>query len=449
MLKALSLCGPGVATISAVSDTGMVAWFENDTDTTPIFVGNSFTIPNLTQDTTFYVAATDASMCYSNDKSTVFVEVKQVPAIEPVLAVANCDEDGTPDGFIDFNLNSYQDLIISNPTDFTFTFHHTEQEAQNNTNPVNANNYNNNLGNQLYYRVEGTGVFCYAVGVINLSVSATSLPPNFTYELAVCDEDSPDGIYEFFLEDASNAFLNQLPNGQDLTIAYYESVDDAVLQNNPIDPLLPYRNLNPQTSSLVVRIDEESGNACFGIGENLVLTVNRKPSFELDEFFTFCQGQTVPISPNLTAANYDYQWFDAAGQLLSNSAIFTVSAEGNYSVVATDVATGCQSEVSSFFVQESTPPLLSADIITVEEIGTTGTISIDADSPLLGSGLYEFSFDNPFGPYSFETTFENVAPGRIQFMLEMFMAAAKLAMTLVLLVCHSLLRLILITQTTV
>lgn len=50
-------CGPGTVTLTAATTSGNVSWFSGPTDPTPLFTGNNFTTPVLTNTTTYFVAS--------------------------------------------------------------------------------------------------------------------------------------------------------------------------------------------------------------------------------------------------------------------------------------------------------------------------------------------------------------------------------------------------------
>ena len=58
-------CGTGTVTLQATSNIGIINWFTTPTAGTSIYTGNSFTIPNVSANTTYYAEAYDSG-CNSN-----------------------------------------------------------------------------------------------------------------------------------------------------------------------------------------------------------------------------------------------------------------------------------------------------------------------------------------------------------------------------------------------
>jgi hypothetical protein len=66
----------GVGQLGAIASSGNVQWFASDlaTDTTVLFEGETFTVSDLTIDTTYYVAAIDGT-CVSSARTPVTITV--------------------------------------------------------------------------------------------------------------------------------------------------------------------------------------------------------------------------------------------------------------------------------------------------------------------------------------------------------------------------------------
>ncbi|TMM29673.1 T9SS type B sorting domain-containing protein [Polaribacter aestuariivivens] len=74
-----TVCESGIATISALSNEGQILWYESQTNGTPIFTGNDFTI-TVTDTTTFY-ATVSVNGCTSLERIPVKIIVNQRPNI--------------------------------------------------------------------------------------------------------------------------------------------------------------------------------------------------------------------------------------------------------------------------------------------------------------------------------------------------------------------------------
>ena len=71
----------------------------------------------------------------------------KLPEILSQIILKNCDEDGVPDGFTDFNLDQANDIITYGATGTTVTYYFTFLDANAGSNPINPSPYNNLNGN--------------------------------------------------------------------------------------------------------------------------------------------------------------------------------------------------------------------------------------------------------------------------------------------------------------
>ena len=78
------VCSGNSLNLSATPASGTtLAWYSSATSTTPLITGNSFSTPNLTVDTTYYLGVTRAAGCEGSDRIPVVVNVSNpiAPAI--------------------------------------------------------------------------------------------------------------------------------------------------------------------------------------------------------------------------------------------------------------------------------------------------------------------------------------------------------------------------------
>ena len=155
-------------------------------------------------------------------------------------------------------------------------------------------------------------------------------------------------------------------------------------------------------------------NACFGIGPYIKLIVNPKPKIDTNEDHsqdqlvcsndpTFVVTLSAGIQDGSPATDYSYIWSKDGVVLPDTTPTIIVNAEGNYTV-----------EVSTLLGCSSTRNIK----VTASDIATITTIAIvdftDINSVTInvtGKGLYEYSLDNPSGPYQTYNVFNNVPSG--------------------------------------
>lgn len=403
------ICGPGTLSLNATSNFGTVVWFENEEDTIPIGTGSNFETPYLLQSQTFY-AKVEINGCISGPSQPVKAIVKRVPQVNSGITLTNCDEDGTVDGFTTFNLNEYLGLIKSDFANYEITFHLNEADAQAAVNSLEVSTFQSAVATTLYFRLQGSGEYCHTIGELYLETSTTQFPLNYSYELSVCDADEQDGIYDFYLEDATAALLAEFPENQNLGVSYYKNLDDALLLQQAIDPALPYKNNFPENDEVFVRVDDKESGTCFGIAPVLQLRVIALPKFSIAELYTFCSGETTEVQPENTDEDYMFFWYDGNENLVSTEETLTVNSGGTFKVTATN-SEGCVATSKSFTVVESFPPQLKREFVQVDDDGEWGSITVLNDAGQLGNSNYLFSLDEPNGDYTPNTIFTNIAPG--------------------------------------
>ena len=198
----------------------------------------------------------------------------------PVDLVA-CDFDGTEIAQFDLQVNDFQVLGGQNPADFTITYHETQQDASNGTNPL-ISPYSNVQNPQVVFvRFEENSTGNFEITTFNLIVNPS---PLFTAgEVIVCDDGGNDGITTFDLTESDFNFTNGNPN---YAISYHEIYDDAILDVNAI--VGPYTNTIPYQQEIYVRIvDIITGCSTSDTGLPSILYLNIEP--------TPIPGTTTPL----------------------------------------------------------------------------------------------------------------------------------------------------------
>ena len=346
--------------------------------------------------------------CYTDIAFTI--QVNGLPVIQPSVVLKNCDEDGTPDGFTDFNPTEANDFIVNgNSADFEFSYYLSYAEADLKTNAINPVPFNNSTSSTVYARVENSNG-CHRVSTVNLQVSTTSFSSGYQQELEFCDDDNTiDGLHEFDLTQASSQFIAQFPTGQNLSVHYYRTLSDAQLEQNEITSQTNYINETPFSQILYVRVESEDNGDCFGIGPHLKLTVHPRPEFEVDQTDIHClDNHPITLYTYNPSGNFSFEWKDENGMVVSHLPTATVIVGGTYTVVATS-SFGCESFLQSFTVVESAPANITMDDVTIVELSDNNSITIDTSN--LGIGDYEFALDHISGPYQDAPYFDHVGAG--------------------------------------
>ncbi|MDO1502451.1 choice-of-anchor L domain-containing protein [Winogradskyella maritima] len=237
--------------------------------------------------------------CY--ETSTVTLVVNPLPVITDMVELLQCDDDN--DGFSDFNLTESEELISSMPSDLTFTYYTSQADAEmGNAAIMDPTVYTNTDPSSnpdvLFVRAEDANG-CYRIAQLDLIVSTTQIPDNFELTYNACDDGSVDndirnGVSTFDFSDATAQIVALYPAGQNVTVTYFETIEDALAEQNQIPDISNHRNdASPFLQNIVVRVDSDTDNSCLGLGEHIVLrTVNPQPNTDPDDLI-LCDDITV------------------------------------------------------------------------------------------------------------------------------------------------------------
>lgn len=311
-----------------------------------------------------------------------------------------CDEDGNIDGFTVFNLNEAFANLSGNSNEVYIEFYPTALDAQDGINMLNAIGYNNTANPEtVYAKVINSNTDCYSIASLRLEVSTTQIddfivPP-------VCDElDSEDGINTFDLDGITLDI--QAANGLNFPITYYNSYNDALLEQNEL--VSPYTNTVPYNQTIFSRV--ENDNACYGIGE-VVLTINPLPQLEEDESILYCLND-FPLTATIDGgilnddpSNYAYSW--SSGQ---DTYEIEINQIGVYTVTATN-SFGCSKSRNITVEPSNIATFESFDIVDASPNNSITVI-------VSGEGEYDYALFDENGIFVYwqsENTFTNIPPG--------------------------------------
>ncbi|MBT8245551.1 MAG: T9SS type B sorting domain-containing protein [Winogradskyella sp.] len=332
--------------------------------------------------------------CVTIDSFTLTINL--TPEVNDI-SLFQCDEDGIPDRRTVFNILEKEDDITGGNPDFNVSYYLDMSDAMTETNPIDASNYTNISNPQIIIaRTTDTISTCFSFSEVNLAVSATTA--NDAY-IGICDtDDAEDGFMDFDLSLADAQVLDELPNG--LNLAYYETLEDALLEINPLAN--NYRNTTAFTQILYVRVENQ--NNCYGINE-VELEVLTLPNVETFFETLYClndfpepiviNGGVINDIPN----NYYYDW--STGETTIE---IEVNEPNTYTVTVSNVA-GCS--------KERTVVVNASNIATIQGIEVTDASENNTITVLLapGEGDYEFALNDPNSVYQDSNIFENVRPG--------------------------------------
>lgn len=319
----------------------------------------------------------------------VEIEYSPLPTLFDQILV-QCDDNN--DGITTFDLTKLNQLIIGGSATLANpTFYNTLADAQMSLNPItNPSAYQNITTNQVFARV-GNQFQCSSYATVNLVISNNTITPQNPY--LFCDE--IDGAFDGFTsidlnQDVTPNILAGLPAG--LTVAYYNSENDAILENNPLSN--PFTNTTAFQQIIYARII--NGPDCYGTTPIILnIPVFNPPNFQ-DETFYICPNSTLLLDVGIGFSSYNWSTSETTQQIIVNQ-------QGTYSATVTN-SDGCE-KIKAFIVTNSDLPIINA--VTVNDFsGYNNTVEV----LMLNPGNYEYSLDGI--NYQDNSIFNNVYPNQ-------------------------------------
>lgn len=376
------------------SQSGIVVTYH--TDPNDAILGTNAITSIYTNSRIIYVRLTNTSTsCYSTTSFNLVVNPR--PVVNNEVTLKQCDTD--TDARTDFNLTE-ANVLISNDATYTFSYHNTQNGAENNTNLVtNEILFNAFNGAVVWARIVNSEG-CYRTAKVNLIVSATTIAQSYRYQNEECDvflnssDPSGDGIHYFDLTGIESNLTSLFPSSQSYNFSYYLTETDAISEINRITDVTNFRNTIPNNQLIWVRMDSNLNNECVGLGPWLELIINPLPIIDLGVNFTLCLDPTTGIGSQLVDAtptvpgNYSYTWTPVNPN--GNSPIYDITVAGTYSVIVTNTITGCSETDSVTATFSSEPESVYATLITPAFSIGLSTITATAVG---GFGTYEYSLN--------------------------------------------------------
>lgn len=364
---------------------------DNDINSLP----SLYTNMNMGNQTIYVrIEETSNTLCYSTDSFELLVN--PLPEYSDV-SLFQCDEDGVLDGFTLFNLTESHQALTNGFPDRTTKFFLNLSDAQNSTNEIDGSQfYNTQFQQNIYVQIIDDITGCFDIAELTLDVSATSANNG---SLFLCDNDGiEDGLMQFDLTQANIDVIAGIT--LDVDVNYYATQEDALLEVNELPT--NFSNTTPYNQTIFVRV--ENDNDCFGINE-VELTVFELPKIEDDEELIYCLNsypETITLNAgkiNDEPSNYHYLWSTGETTYKIN-----VNQPGNYQVTTINPLTFCEKSRTISVLPSN---IAAFDNIKVVDATSNNTIAVFVS----GEGDYEYSFNNPNGPYQDSNFFENVPPG--------------------------------------
>lgn len=235
---------------------------------------------NTNHTETIYIKVEHLSDSNKSGQTSFIISVNELPTIATLVSLQQCDDN--TDGFSAFNLTEVASEIITDPTNYTITYHESITDANAGLSTIiNTTAYINEIvsNDRVWARVENSNG-CYRVSEVNLVVSTTQIPNTVSLSYYECDNgaNTTDGIATFDFSAAESSIRNIFPTNQQLIISYYQSEVEALAETNAITDISNYQNTNsPNQQTIYVRVDSALDNDCLGLGGHINLFVDTVP----------------------------------------------------------------------------------------------------------------------------------------------------------------------------
>ncbi|WP_309642528.1 T9SS type B sorting domain-containing protein [Flavobacterium sp.] len=322
-----------------------------------------------------------------------------LPVVVSPMTLVQCDTDN--DGFTRINLTE-KESAIANVANRVFTYYksYSAANAGDETSPDFINNPLSYFSNStsVWVRVLDLIHGCFNIAQLNVTVSATQIPPTFNRKFYKCDDfldaygnnnsnnDDHDGITAFNFSSVTAAITAILPAGTAYRVKYYKNFQDAAMEvddlgnnleisQNPSDAenIFNYRNRDyPSQQQIWCRIESIADNACFGLGPFVTLYV-----------------ETVPIANQYNDGNIIRKCDD------NQDGIFAFDT----SVIQSVILDGQTNVAVTYFDQSGNPlpsPLPNPFVVNTTKtitVRVTNTITFDPNGPCYDEETIQFIVD--------------------------------------------------------
>ena len=187
----------------------------------------------------------------------------------------NCDADGNGSEIFDLTVQTPVILGTQNASLFEVIY------AADNTFSLpisDPSNYINTSTDQtIHFRVfNRNNPSCFVNGSFVISIGNNIILPIEIIDYEQCDDDT-DGFVNTFLLSTKDSEILQFIDPTLYEVNYFESLDDAENNTNPIDKTVPYQNITANSQTIYVRVNEIVSALCLDTSLQFNLIVNQLP----------------------------------------------------------------------------------------------------------------------------------------------------------------------------
>ncbi len=341
------------------------------------------------------------SSCFGFGKLFLIVEKK--PIAYPVSDIRGCD-DNPNDAILEhsFNTSNIQNIVLGNqiPTDYVVTYFDESNQVLSSPLPnpflSKTQKIRIRVTNKNGADVSGT---CWNETFMQLIVDQQPIA-NAIIVPTACSIVHTNGTNVFGFDTAT--FTSSILGTQTGFIVKYFDNNNQLL--NPI----PNPYLSP-TETIKAVVENPLNTACTA-SIFINLKVNPSPEVTSSTENFICSGATnsITISSGLNTANiadFSFKWFrnniEIAGEANETLA---ANNEGTYVCQVTNIQSGCSTSSTTKVVFSEKATITS---LIISDLIENNTLKVTVS----GNGSYQFSIDEPMGPFQQSGFFSNIAPG--------------------------------------
>lgn len=333
--------------------------------------------------------------------------VEKLPVAHAIPSYKECDEISN-DGLFTFNTSTLQSNLLSGQNNVTVTY------FDQNNNPLPSPFPNTFATNSQIIKARVTNnttntnnaTPCYDETSITFIVDKHPVA-NPVVISPVCDDAAPsdtDGLNKFDTTSIESTILN----GQvGMVVKYFDS------NGNSLSSPLP-NPFNTATQNVKVTVENPLNTTCT---EQTILhfVVNPLPNIDTnttgndDELVctnlpTFYVELNAGIQNGTPPTDYTYEWKKDGTTIPGETQqTLKVNTEGNYTVEVSTIS-GCSRTRT---IKVTASDIAHLDTIKIIDLVDINSISVN----VTGQGQYEYSLDEPYGPFQVSPFFENVSSG--------------------------------------
>ncbi|CAM4037933.1 T9SS type B sorting domain-containing protein [Flavobacterium weaverense] len=343
----------------------------------------------------------------------ITLTVEKLPIANPVSIPRQCDDN--QDGIYVFDTSTLETTLLGTNQSFPVTvkyFDSSNNPLKDSNGVLIASPFPSTFSttSQIIKAVvtNTTALQCYDETTIVFTVD--DLPQAFpiaTNLTTTCDDEADpllqDGKYSF----DTSTFQNTILGSQTAMIVNYFD-ENGVALPSPLPN--PFVTGSQNVTAIVVNPINPSCNSSV----ILPFFVNPLPRINLNSdgnenelvcsnLPTFFVTLTAGIQDGSPATDYNYIWSKDGVVLPDTTPTLIVNSEGDYTVEVSTLL-GCSSTRNLKVTASDIATITTIDIVDFTDINSV-TVNVS------GQGLYEYSLDDPSGPYQTSNVFNNVPSG--------------------------------------